>query len=49
MIEVMQFIFGEMDVTTVTPFALLALYMFALLLECISSIFHSTLRIGGLN
>ena len=49
MISTLQFIFGEMDTSTLTPIMLVAFYMFVVLVECISSIFHSTLKVGGLN
>lgn len=49
MTQYLSFIFGEVDFNTLTPIALVCIYTFALLLECIGSIFHSTMKVGGVN
>ncbi|MBQ2936885.1 MAG: hypothetical protein IJD96_11685 [Lachnospiraceae bacterium] len=49
MAEFLNMIFGEVDYSTVTPLAIVCIYAFSLVLECIASIFQSTLKVGGLN
>lgn len=49
MADFLQFIFGDMDISVFTPVSLVAFYSFVMLIEGISSIFHSTLKVGGLN
>lgn len=48
MSEYLSFIFGEVDFTVFSPVAVVCIYSFALLLECISSVVQSTLNIGGI-
>lgn len=49
MSEFLRVIFGEVDFNAVTPVAIVCIYAFSLVLECIASIFQSTLKVGGLN
>lgn len=49
MSEFLNVIFGEVDFNTMTPLALVCIYAFSLVLECIGSIFQSTLKAGGIN
>lgn len=49
MIQYLSFIFGEVDFSIISAETLVCIYTFALLIECIGSIFHSTMKIGGVN
>lgn len=49
MTEFLHFIFGEVDFNSLTPVALVCIYTFSLVLECIAGIFQSTLKAGGIN
>ena len=48
MAQYLSLIFGEVDFNTITPVAIVCIYTFALLIECIASMIQSTLNIGGL-
>lgn len=45
----LEVIFGGVDFNQVTPIALVCIYAFSLVLECISSIIQSTLKAGGVS
>lgn len=49
MANFLSVVFGEVDFNTVTPVALLCVYVFSLTMECIAGIFQSTLKAGGVN
>lgn len=44
MSQFLQFIFGEVDFNVISPIALVCIYVFMLLLECVSGIFYSTMK-----
>lgn len=44
MTEFLHLIFGDVDFNTLTPIALVCIYTFMLLLECVSGIFQATMK-----
>lgn len=49
MSEFLNVIFGGVDFNAVTPVAIVCVYAFSLVLECIAGIIQSTLKAGGVN
>ena len=46
MAEYLRVIFGEVDYNTVTPVAIVCIYAFSIVLECIAGIVQATFKAG---